>query len=205
MKFVGRRFDRPALKLLLDAQFAPELPQRLSELLSVGPVLQQRELSGQVLKRRNDFPAQWLQIVCQAVIIGDLKWPLPHGTFPAPGERLVFEPVEPGFLDGHQAAFERGKKIFVFPVEGGDAQGAARQFGQRVMRDGFAAVEKERDVVAGEDALQNFVIAFERAEDHGGVAETSAVADEAQDLARGERGLGIGVGAGGGAEVGRDA
>ena len=86
------------------------------------------------------------------------------------------------------------------PVACNGAQRAAGEFGQRVVRDGFAAVEEERDFIAAENPRQRFVVIVEVADENGAIAESVADADEFQNLARGERGFGFGIGAGGEAD-----
>ena len=65
------------------------------------------------------------------------------------------------------------------------------------MRDGFAAVEKERNFVAAKNACERLVIIFKIADKNRAIAETVAVADEFQNLARGENGFGFGIRASG--------
>ena len=60
------------------------------------------------------------------------------------------------------------------PANGNGAQRAAGQFGERVMRDGFAPVEKKWNAVAPENPRQRLVIIVKAANEHGAVAETFA-------------------------------
>ncbi len=122
---------------------------------------------------------------------------MPFFAAPAEFQSRVFEPVNGGFLNGTKSGLERGEPVVVPPVAGDGAQRAAGQLGQRVMRDGFAAVEEERDFVAAENPRERFVIIFQTADEDGAIAETVSGADKFQDFARGENGLGFGIGAGG--------
>ncbi len=101
---------------------------------------------------------------------------------PAEFERGVFQPVNFGFVHGRKPGLERGKPVVVPPVKRDGAERAAGQFGQRVMRDGFAPVEEERNFVAAENPRQRLVIIVEIAHQHGAVAETVSGADEVQNL-----------------------
>jgi len=202
LKFGICNLIRPRVQLFLDVQRVPKFAQSSGKLFSVRPVLHQHKLIGQVLKRRNDFLSQPFQPVGKSDIVGDLNRALPRRAFPTAGERFVFELVQLRFFGGHEPGLERGEEIVVRPVERGDAQRAARQFRERVMRNRFAAVEKKRNVVAGKDPLQNLMITFKRADNHARLAKASAGADETQNLAGGERGFGFGVRADGDAEAG---
>ena len=64
------------------------------------------------------------------------------------------------------------------------------------MRDGFAAVEKKRDPVAAKNPRERLVIIFQIANENGAIAKTISLADEFQNFARGENGLGFGIRAG---------
>ena len=129
-------------------------------------------------------------------IFRDLKRFAPFFAAPAAFERVVFQPVNFGFVHGRKSGLERGEPVVVRPVERDGAERAAGQFGQRVMRDGFAAVEKEGNSVATKNPRQRLVITVEIAHEHGAIAETSARPDEFQNFARGKRRLGFGIGAG---------
>ena len=121
----------------------------------------------------------------------------PFFAAPAKFERGVFQPVNVGFGSGTKSGLKRGKPVVVPPVERDGSQYAARQFSQRVVRDGFAAVEEKWDSVAAENPSERLVIILQCADEDGVIAEPVAGADEFQDFARGENGLGFGVGAGG--------
>src|ERR1035438_8542754 len=86
-----------------------------------------------------------------------------------------------------------GSGSFLSPVEGDGAERVAREFGERVMCDAFAAVEKKRNFVAAENARERLVIAVKLADEHRAVAEAVAGADKFQDFARGKHSLGFGI------------
>ena len=115
---------------------------------------------------------------------------------PAEFERGVFQPVNFGFGHRRKAGLERGKPVVLPPVKRDGAERAPRQLGERVMRHGLAAVEKERNAVTMKRACQRFVIGVEIADEHGTLAETPAVAGEFQNFPRGEGGFGLSIGAG---------
>ena len=69
-----------------------------------------------------------------------------------------------------------------------------------MMRDRFAAIQKKRNSKAAKFAGERLVIFFQIADEHGAIAETISGADEFQNFARGENGLGLGVCAGNGAD-----
>ncbi len=76
---------------------------------------------------------------------------------------------------------------------------AAGQFGERVMRDGFAAIQEKRDFVTAENARERLVITVQLPDQHGAIAKTVLllfVADKFQDFARGKHGLGFRIRAG---------
>ena len=60
--------------------------------------------------------------------------------------------------DRAESGLERGEPVVVPPVKRDGAQGVARQFGQRVMRHGFAAVEEKRDFVAAKNPRERLVV-----------------------------------------------
>ena len=86
---------------------------------------------------------------------------------PAVAQGFVFERVERGFIVGDKSGFERAKPVFTPPAERGGAQGEAGQFGERVVRDGFAAVEEEGNLVAAKSAFERAMIGVETADDDG--------------------------------------
>src|ERR1043166_345800 len=69
-----------------------------------------------------------------------------------------------------------------------------------MMRDGFPAIEKEGDLVAGEDALDGLMVALQVSHQHGRLAITSPGPDVAQDFARRQPDLSVRVEAGGEAQ-----
>src|ERR1041385_8866131 len=83
--------------------------------------------------------------------------------------------------------------MFVTKRDG--AQGAAGKFGERVMGDGFTAIEEEGNAVAMKDAAQWFMRIFHRAHENSGFAKAASGANEFEDFASGEDGFGFGVGA----------
>ena len=153
-----------------------------------------------MLKRRQNFFAQPFQEFFKFRVVRDLNGFAPFCAAPAAGERLIFQPVNLGFVHRRKTGLERGKPVIVRPVERDRAERAAGQFRQGVMRHEFPPVEKERNSVAAKRALQRFMIAVETAHEHGGIAKTPALADEAQNLARGKNSLGLGIGTGGNTE-----
>src|SRR5687768_14603812 len=72
------------------------------------------------------------------------------------------------------------------PAERDCAQSAAGQFGERMVRHGFAAIQKERNAVATKNASQRFVRAIERAHEHCDFAKPAAAANEAKNFTRDE-------------------
>ena len=181
--------ERPALQSLLNLQIVPEFAQGVGQLRAGRLKFILAELRGEIFKRRQDFLAQPLgKFVRQRFA--------PFFAAPAEFERGVFKPVNVGFLHGTKSGFERGEPIIVPPVECDGAQCAAGQLGQRVMRDEFAAVEEKRDFVAAENPRERFVIILQIADKDGAIAEPIPGADEFQNFARGENGLGFGIGAG---------
>ena len=135
-------------------------------------------------------------------LVLDLNRLLPYRALPAARERFVFETVDFQFRSRNQAGLQGGEPIVVRPLIDNRPQRAAREFGERVMRNGFAAIEKKRNFVTRKDALQRLVIFLEIANEHGGIAKTilgfigARRADEFQNFTRGEDGFGVGVGAG---------
>ena len=144
-----------------------------------------------------EFFAEPFQEFFKFRIVRDWNGFAPFCAMPAAGERLIFQPVNFSFGHRRKTGLERGKPVIVRPVERDRAKRAAGQFRQRVMRHKFAPVEKKWNSVAPKRARQRFVIAVETAHEHGGIAEAVAVADEAQNLARGKNGLGLGIGTSG--------
>ena len=103
----------------------------------------------------------------------------PGFAAPAVFEGAVFQVVDLVFSDREEAAFERGEPVIVLPVAGDGAEGVAGEFGERVMCDVFAAVEKERDAVTPAGAGERLVMGLEIAHEDGAVAETVfTIADE---------------------------
>src|ERR1039458_9982730 len=84
----------------------------------------------------------------------------PFFAAPAEFKRGIFQPVNFRFGYGRESGFERGEPIITLPVEGDGAERVAREFGERVMCDAFAAVEKKRNFVAAENARERLVIFF---------------------------------------------
>ena len=125
----------------------------------------------------------------------------PFFAAPAKFERGVFQPVNIGLLNRTKSGFERGKPVGMPPIKRDGSQRAAGEFGQRVVRDGFAAVEEEWNFVAAKNPRVRLVIIFQIADEDGAIAESVAGAGEFQNLARGENGLGLGIGAGGNGDL----
>ena len=117
----------------------------------------------------------------------------PFFAAPAEFERGIFEPVNFDFFNAGKSGLERGKPVVVRPVKGDRAECAASEFGQRVMGDGFAAIQEKRDAITTKRARQRFVITVEVPHQHGAVAEPRAGLNKFQDFARGERRFGFGI------------
>ena len=111
---------------------------------------------------------------------------------PAAREGFVFEPVNLRLGHGGKAGLERTEPVPVPPVQGDGAEGAAGEFRQRVVRDGFPAVQEKRQVVIPEGAGQGLVAALEAAHEHGAIAKAPAAAHELPDGAGRQHGLGLG-------------
>src|SRR5665213_2720546 len=155
-----------------------------------------------IFKRRQDFLAQFFQRVCESGIFRNLQRLAPFFSAPAELQRGIFETINFVFGTMAKPGFERGEKIVVLPVECDRAQRAMREFGERVVGDTFAAVEKKRNLVTAKNAGERFVIIVEIANDDAAIAKTVFAisgADEFQNFARGENGFGFGIGAGNGA------
>ena len=181
------------LQGVLNLQIIPEFAQGFSQLRAARLALVPGEMRSEIFKRRQNFLTQLFKGFGQPRIIGDLKRFAPLRAVPAARERLVFEPVNFRLVHGQKPGLERGEPIIMQPFQRDGAEGAAGQFGKRVMDNGFAPVEEKRNFVAAKHACQRFVIIVEISHQHGGVAKTSAAANEAQNLARGKRGLGLGI------------
>src|SRR5208282_3996053 len=108
-----------------------------------------RELSGKIFKRRENPFAQTFK----RRVIG---WQGLTPFFAAPAEfkRGIFDPVNFGFFNAGKSSLERGKPVVVLPIEGGRPKRATGEFGQRVMGDGFAAVQEKRDAIPSKLACQ---------------------------------------------------
>ncbi|HEU5397239.1 MAG TPA: hypothetical protein VFV81_08725, partial [Verrucomicrobiae bacterium] len=117
--------------------------------------------------------------------------------FPAPAEfqRGILQAVDFGVADAAEPGFQGGKPVVVLPVEGNQADSAAGQFGERVMGDGFAAVEEEGNTVSAEGSRERFMVRLEVAHQKRAIAPTVSGPDKAQDLARGKNCFGIRIGA----------
>ncbi len=117
----------------------------------------------------------------------------PVGAVPTAGEGFVFELVDErvGLMD--EAGLEGAEPVVVLPVEGGEAEGGAGEFGEGVMGDGFALVEEEGDLEAGEGASEGNGVGREVANEDGGVAVTAAGAGVVEDEVGGGDGFGFRV------------
>jgi hypothetical protein len=100
--------------------------------------------------------------------------------FPAPAELQcgIFERVNGVLRHRRKPGLERGEPVVRLPFESDGAERAASQLGQRVVSDGFTAVEKKRNPVAMKRPSERLVICVEIANEHGTVAEPVAGADE---------------------------
>ena len=121
---------------------------------------------------------------------------MPHAAFPAASECEIFQPINFRIGHGNKTGLERAEPFVVPPVEGQCAQGETRQFGERVMRHRFASVHEERDFIATKRAVERGLMRVERAHDHGALTIATAVADMAQNFARGKDRLGFSIGTG---------
>ena len=147
-----------------------------------------RELPSKIFKRRENLFAQTFE----RMVISRQRL-APFFAAPAGFKRSIFEPVNFSFFNAGKSGLERGKPVVVPPVKSDGAERAAGEFGQRVMRDGFAPVQEKRDAITSKLACQRFVIIVKIPHEHGAVAEPRAGLDKLQDFARGKHGLGFGI------------
>ena len=145
-----RVFQTPAFQGLFDLHLRPKPAQRLGQLPTGRRIFETGELPGEIFERRQDFFAQLFKGSGQFGVFRDLNRFLPFCAVPAAGERFIFKPVNFGFVHGGKSGLERGKPIIRRPVERDGAERAAGQFGERVVRNGFAPVEKEGNVDSDE-------------------------------------------------------
>ena len=145
-----------------------------------------RELPGKISKRRENPFAQ----AFKRSVSGRQRF-APFFAVPAEFKCGIFEPVNFGFFNAGKSGLERGKPVGVRPIEGDGAEGAAGEFRQRVVGNGFAAIQEKRDAVTAKHTRQRFVITVEAPHLHRAVAKSRAGADKSQDFARGKRGLGF--------------
>jgi hypothetical protein len=75
----------------------------------------------------------------------------------------------------------------VLPAECNCPERRSRQFGQRVVGYGFAAIQKKRNFETVEDSPENILVPIEGAEQDGTISEPGLLGtDEAKDFPRGE-------------------
>src|SRR5205807_490275 len=108
-------------------------------------------------------------------------------SLPAARQRFGFQLVNFSFLGGDQSGLERREPIITLPFPRDGAQGAAGQFGQRMVRDRFPAIEKKRNFVAGEYSLKSMIVRVEAPDQDAHLAITSTAPDMPQNFARGKR------------------
>lgn len=200
-----RMGNRPLRGLLqvgqgfFDLQLTPQFAQPGGQLRAVRTKL---ALAGKVFpqlqKGGGPLPAQ---------LLGDGRfpvhvrpWPGPGFPFPAPGQGLVFQPVNGLFVAGNQPGFQRAEPVLVPPVISRHAQGVARQLGQRMVGGRLAAIQEKRNPVARENPPQHVVVAFQAAQQYRRLAKAPARLHKLQNLARGQHGFPFGVGAKNGAQ-----
>src|ERR1017187_8149187 len=111
------------------------------------------ELRGEIFKWRKNPLAH----AFERRVIGGQRL-APFFAAPAEFQRGIFEPGNFGFFNAGKSRLERGKPVVVPPVKGDGAERAAGEFGERVVRDGFTAVQEKRDAITAERARQRFVI-----------------------------------------------
>ena len=152
---------------------------------------------GQLFERRDDLFAEPLHRLAQL-----RRFRNPDGfsperdAVPAPGQGLILQAVDGGFLVAHQAGLERAKPIIVLPAEGHQPQPAARQLGKRVVRDGFPAIKEHRDLIPIENPAYGVVIGFQGSDQHRHVSEPAVFkADVTADFMRDAFRLGFGISA----------
>ena len=143
--------ERPAFQGCFDFQIAPEFAQGFGQLCAVRARFGFGELRG---KFSNG--GKMILRSCSTVFVRQRL--APFFAAPAEFERGVFQPVNFRLRHGRKSGLERGEPVVVLPVERDGAERAAGEFGERVMRDGFAAVEKKRNSVAAKRARERLVI-----------------------------------------------
>ena len=67
----------------------------------------------------------------------------PFFAAPAEFKRGILQLVDFIFFNAGESGLQRGKPVVVPPVKGDGAERAAGEFGQRVVRDGFTAVQEK--------------------------------------------------------------
>src|ERR1017187_7719523 len=90
----------------------------------------------------------------------------PFFAAPAEFKRGIFEPVNFSFFNAGKPGLERGKPVVVPPVKSDGVKRAAGEFGQRVVRNGFAPVQEKRDAITTKRARQRLVITVEVPHEH---------------------------------------
>ena len=177
----------PRLKLIAHAKGAPEFAQRAGEFETGGlPTARAHQRGLKNSQRSHGSLAQGFEPLRQRGVPGDVNWLQPGLTFPATRQRLVFQPVDFEIRHAGQPALEQAKPVLLLPAERDRAHRVAGQFGERVVRDGFATVEEERDFVACENATQDVLIRLKLPQQHRHVAKASARSDVPENFARGE-------------------
>src|SRR5581483_9314546 len=142
------------------------------ELQPVGTILEQAHFRVELLEWRDDFLAHRLERAGEfGLIRGKNDGRTPDRALPTAGQRFVLEAVDFLLRGGDEAGLQRGEPILMDPRRNHRAQRVARQLGERMVRDRFAAIEEERDFVAREYAGERVVIRLERTREHGDLAE----------------------------------
>jgi hypothetical protein len=120
-------------------------------------------------------------------------------------EGEIFEVIDQGWGIDHQAGFEGAEPIFGGPAAGGDAEGAAGEFGDGMMAHGFAQVGEEGDVMTAEGLGEEVAIILQAPDRDADITEaTAALVDMVEDETGGETGFGGGIEAFDEVQMGRE-
>src|SRR5438477_5754047 len=155
-------------------------------------------MSAEFLRQKNQrshqFLSQSFDPFAETGVVADVQPVLPSVTFQASGQSLVFQSIDLVLACWNQAGFQGAKPILPPPVECDCAQSGARQFGQRMMRNRLATIQKERDFITEKYSTQEVVILIELPHQNGSVAKSPALPHRAQNFTRRECGFGLAIG-----------
>lgn len=188
---VGLRGLPPGVESAADAEILPEAAKgggegasrRLGHHGRAEPAERFDEV-GQQTRRVGEFGRRFL------------RGAAPGRSVPAAGEGEVFPGIDPVRGDRGQAGLEHGEPILRGPVEGGQAEGAAGQFRDRMMGEGFPAIDEDGDVEPAQHAPPDRGVGIERSQQHRGVPVAAAPAHVPADFPRRHHRLAFGVAAG---------